>query len=54
MQEHLLFTLPARRNFHIARATALNLHAAAGFLLDMLDIGPAVSHNLGAKVEARH
>lgn len=54
MQEHVLIALSARRGFHVARAATLDLHAAAGFLLDMLDISAAVSNNLRAEIEAWH
>lgn len=54
MQEHILIALAARRRLHVARAAALDLYAAARFLLDVFDVGAAVSHNLSTEVEARH
>ena len=37
---------------HKSRTTALDLDAAARFLLDMLDIGAPVTYDLGSQVEA--
>ena len=54
MQKHIFIALAARRRFHVAGTAALDLYAAAGFLLDVFDVGSAMSYNLGAEVEARH
>lgn len=53
MQKHILIALAARRGFHITRPATLDLDTAAGLLLDVFDVGSAVSHNLGTEVEAR-
>lgn len=37
---------------HKSGATALNLDAAARFLLDMLDIGAPVTHDLSSEIKA--
>lgn len=37
---------------HKSRTAALNLHAAARLLLDMLYIGAPVAHNLSSQIEA--
>lgn len=52
VEEHILITFPVRRCFEVAGSAALDLHAAARLLLDVLDIGTTVSHNLGAQVES--
>lgn len=52
MEEHILITFPVRRCFEVAGSAALDLHAAARLLLNVLDIGTTVSHNLGAQVES--
>lgn len=54
MQKHVLIALAAGRCFHVAGAAALDLDAAPGFLLDVFDVGSAVSDDLGTEVEARH
>lgn len=54
VQKHILIALAPSRSFHVPRAAAFDLDTAAGFLLDMLDIGSSMSYNLGAEIEARH
>jgi hypothetical protein len=53
MQEHVLIALPTGGSFHVARAAALDLHTAAGLLLDMLDIGATMTNDLSTEVETR-
>ena len=53
MEEHVFIALPLRRGFDIARATALDLDAAARFLLNVLHIGAAMANNLCSEVESR-
>lgn len=46
MQVHRFVRLLAGAMFHEATSTALDLHPAAGFLLDVFDIGAALPHDL--------
>src|SRR5436309_3000442 len=52
MEEHVVLALQSRRCFNIAGTPALDLHAAACLLLDVLNISATMPHNLGSKVEA--
>lgn len=52
MQVHRLVAFSACRRFNKARASALNLHTAACFLLDMLYVRAAMADNLCAKIES--
>lgn len=52
VQVHGLLSLTAGRVLDIAGSLALDLHAAAGLLLDVLHVGATVAYDLGAQVEA--
>ena len=54
MQEHFLVALPVGRSFQVAGTLALDLYAAAGFLLNVFNIGSAMANDLCTKVEARN
>lgn len=45
---HVVVTLSTRCRLEVAGASALDLHTTPGLLLDMLDIGTAVSDNLSS------
>lgn len=51
VQIHVFIALSSCRMLHKSRATALNLHTAARFLLDMLDICTPVTYNLSSQIE---
>jgi hypothetical protein len=52
VQIHIFVALPASSMLHESRTTALDLHAAARFLLDVLNIGAPVTYNLSSQVKA--
>ena len=52
VQIHVFVALTSCSMLHKSRTTALDLDAAARFLLDMLDIGAPVTYDLGSQVEA--
>lgn len=54
MQIHILITLSARALLQEAGATTLDLDAAPGLLLNVLDIGTAMANNLRSEVKARN
>lgn len=51
VQEHRLVAFPAGAVLHEARAPTFDLNPATGLLLDMLDIGTALSDDLSTQVE---
>lgn len=52
VEEHVLVTFSIRGCFQVAGSSALDLHTTTSLLLDVLDIGTAMSNNLSAKVES--
>lgn len=52
MEEHVLVTFSIRGCFQVARSSALDLHTASSFLLNVLDVGTTMSNNLSAQVES--
>ncbi len=54
MQIHGFVAFAASVSLDESGPAALDLHAATGFLLDMLHVRPAMADHLGTQVEARH
>jgi hypothetical protein len=54
MQIHVLIALAASALLQEAGATALDLDAAPGLLLNVLDVGTAMANNLRSEIEARN
>lgn len=54
MKVHVFLSLAAGRVLNITRTATFDLHTTAGFLLNMLDIRSAMTHNLCTKVESRN
>ena len=52
MEIHGLIRLLTRGMFQEARASTFNLDPAAALLLNVLDIGTALTNDLGSKVES--
>jgi hypothetical protein len=52
MQIHVLITLFTGSMLHETRTSSLDLNTTSGLLLNMLDVGPSMTNNLGAKIEA--
>lgn len=53
MEVHRLITLAVSTRLNKARAATLDLHSAAGLLLDVLHISTALPNNLSSQVETR-
>lgn len=53
MEVHRLITLAVSTRLNKARAATLDLHSAAGLLLDVLHISTTLSNDLSTQVETR-
>lgn len=51
MEEHVLVAFSIRGCFQVTRASALDLHTTASLLLDVLDVGSAMSNDLSTQIE---
>lgn len=51
MEEHRIVAFALRAGFDEARATALDLDATAGLLLDVLHIRTTLTNDLGTQIE---